>query len=115
VAQRKLSEVSEKLTARRAELVARQARVDRDLARKNESLVADSADRAIQLQNDEVLSAIGAGARDEIASIDEALARIKANVYGICDRCGKAIPYSRLEVAPSVTHCATCAEIAEAE
>ena len=113
--ERDLNLIRTELIARRSQLLDRQRRVENDLQRRTDALVSDSSDRAIQVENDEVLEAIGREARAEIASIDESLERIKLNLYGICDRCGGAIPQSRLHVAPSVTHCATCGDISEAE
>ena len=50
----------------------------------NDPLVGDWSDRAIQLQNDEVLQAIDDAARDELVAIDEALHRIERGLYGVC-------------------------------
>jgi RNA polymerase-binding transcription factor DksA len=95
---------------RRAELIERNQRVDRDLERRNEALSNDSADRAIQLQNDEVLNVISAVAHEEIAEIDSALQRLDLNLYGTCTQCGKQIPASRMEAAPYATHCTNCSD-----
>jgi DnaK suppressor protein len=108
VAPRNLADVRTGLLARRAELLDRASRVDRDLERRNEALATDSADQAIQLQNDEVLTSIGAGAREEIAAIDDALQRLESNLYGTCKQCGKPIPNARLQAVPSATLCTTC-------
>ncbi len=54
---------AQRLRARRDELLIRQRRVDNDLARRNEPLVADFSDQAIQRQNDETLTEIGEAAR----------------------------------------------------
>jgi DnaK suppressor protein len=113
--ERNLDAIRAELIARRSELLERESRVENDLKRRAEPLVSDFSDQAIQVQNDEVLEAIGKGAREEITAIDEALQRIKLGLYGICDRCGATISGSRLAVAPSVTHCATCVPIANPE
>ncbi|HEV8332746.1 MAG TPA: hypothetical protein VGQ22_15080 [Steroidobacteraceae bacterium] len=68
-----LDQVKQLLTTRRNALEERHARVARDLQRRNDPLVADWSDRAIQLQNDEALQAIDDAAQDELAAIDEAL------------------------------------------
>jgi len=110
-----LDNVRADLNARRALLLERQSRVDNDLKRRSDPLVADSADQAIQLQNDEVLEAIGKSLRKEITDIDEALERLKLNLYGICHQCGQNIPDARLAVTPSATHCATCGDFPDPE
>ena len=43
--------------------------------------------------------------------IDEALTRIKAGTYGICENCGKPIPKVRLNVLPYVSNCVHCVEL----
>lgn len=101
-------QTSQRLQARRAELLTRQRRVDNDLARRNEPLVADSSDQAIQLQNDEALQQIGDAARREIQAIDEAMERLGLGLYGICKRCGEQIPAARLRAMPHATTCVEC-------
>lgn len=97
-----------RLTRRRDELAERQHRIQRDLARANEPLVADFADRAIQMQNDETLEVIGEAARDELVRVNAALVRIDAGLYGLCDECGEPIEDERLEAVPYATTCAQC-------
>ncbi len=52
--------------------------------------------------------ALSAQARAEVAEIDVALDKIDEGRYGICDRCGKAIPKARLEVIPWAAMCVNC-------
>lgn len=101
-------QTAQRLRVRRAELLTRQRRVDNDLARRNEPLVADSSDQAIQLQNDETLQEIGEAARCEIQAIDEALERLGQGLYGICKVCGDDIPAARLRAIPHATTCVDC-------
>jgi RNA polymerase-binding transcription factor DksA len=110
VAQRNLDSIRENLVARRTELLTRQTQVERDLEHVVEPLLADADDQAIQLQNDETLSAIGSAAREEVAAINEALQRLELNLYGVCKKCGHAIPDARLRVAPYAIRCATCSD-----
>ena len=106
-------DVSERLARRRHELADREWRVRRDLARRNEPLVADFADHAVQSQNDEALQVIGAAARDELAQIDAALARLAAGTYDTCEVCGDAIDATRHAIVPYARTCAECALDAE--
>jgi RNA polymerase-binding transcription factor DksA len=96
------------LLARRASLVQRHERVAHDLQRRLDPLVGDSADRAIQLQNDEALQAIDDATVDELGVIDEALERLGRGLYGICKECGGDIELVRLRALHAVT-CADCA------
>ena len=43
-----------------------------------------------------------------IAEIDAALSRLDAGTYGLCVRCGGAIPEERLEFRPFAPSCVTC-------
>lgn len=104
--ERDLDQVRQHLIARRDDLTTRRRRVEHDLARGNEPLVADSSDQAIQVQNDEALQAIGDAAVSEIAAINEALGRLEHGLYGICRNCGEEIASGRLQ---AVTHAVTCA------
>ena len=47
--------------------------------------------------------------RDEVRRIEAALARIDADDYGYCLRCGDDIAPARLEADPTATVCITCA------
>jgi DnaK suppressor protein len=55
------------------------------------------------------LSALLAGARDRIAEVDDALRRLDAETYGICERCGQPIAGDRLAARPFARHCMACA------
>jgi RNA polymerase-binding protein DksA len=102
-------DVRRRLEARRRELLTRRTRVERDLSRQNEALTADADDRAIQLENDEALEAIGGAAENELHAIGSALERLEAGQYGTCTHCGGRIPEARLAAVPHATACAECA------
>ena len=97
-----------RLLARRTELRQRWDRVGRDLARQNEPLSADSSDRAIQLENDEPLAAIGNAATQELGEIEAALGRIANGLYGTCEVCGEPIAAARLAAIPQAVTCEHC-------
>lgn len=46
---------------------------------------------------------------DLLSKVHHALARVKSGEYGICERCGDAIPIERLDALPYSTLCVTCA------
>ena len=48
-------------------------------------------------------------ARQRLAEVDAALARVAAGTYGTCQRCGTAIPEERLEARPTAAYCVACA------
>jgi DnaK suppressor protein len=49
-------------------------------------------------------------ARESLAQIDRAIARMDAGTYGTCGRCGAAIPSERLEAMPEADLCVACKE-----
>jgi len=103
-----LSKIKHVLLARRASLRHRHERIQRDLQRRNEPLVQDAPDRAIQLQNDVTLQVIDEATQDELATVEESLRRLEQGLYGICRECGGDIEAVRLRALHAVT-CAKCA------
>lgn len=55
------------------------------------------------------LTALLAGARERIADVDDALRRVEAATYGICERCGQPIGDERLAARPFARFCMACA------
>jgi DnaK suppressor protein len=53
--------------------------------------------------------------RKLLKKIDEALERMNAATYGICERCGGDIPYKRLKARPVTTLCINCKTLQEQE
>lgn len=51
--------------------------------------------------------------RNLLKQIDDALARLAANRYGICEECGEEIPLRRLQVRPMTTLCIACKTVQE--
>ena len=48
-------------------------------------------------------------ARARLADIDDALSRLEAGTYGVCEQCGDAIAVERLQARPSARTCFACA------
>ena len=46
--------------------------------------------------------------RGRLAEIDAALERVGDGTYGVCERCGAAIPDGRLEARPVARSCVPC-------
>ncbi|MDY0340445.1 MAG: TraR/DksA C4-type zinc finger protein [Coriobacteriia bacterium] len=49
-------------------------------------------------------------ARERLARIERALARIEADTYGVCVRCGGTVSIDRLEAMPEASLCIACKE-----
>jgi RNA polymerase-binding protein DksA len=101
-----------------AQLLAKQAELTHRLERIKENLTggrsADSQEQAQELENAEVVDALGNEARSEISRIAKALDQIKNKTYGVCADCGETIPMARLEAYPFADRCIRCATAAEA-
>ncbi len=99
------------LKARKAELLARQTKINADLGQLKD---ADLEEQATENENDEVLEELGEVAENELIAIDAALERIANGTYGICTRNGVKISPERLAALPATPFCAECAaEVAE--
>ena len=98
------------LQRKKDELNARLERISLNLRRGYE---ADSKERAKQLEDNEVVDALGNEARREIAKISAALMRKDKGEFGICTECGLPINARRLAVYPYADECIECAEFDE--
>jgi DnaK suppressor protein len=101
------------LPAIRATLAARHAEWERRGAHVHAALVepvsADSAEAAVEQEDDEVLEGEAALIARERAAIAAAIARIDDGSYGDCTRCGAAIDPRRLAARPEAALCHPCA------
>lgn len=98
------------LEQKKQELTARLERISANLRRGYE---ADSKERAKELEDNEVVDALGNEAREEIAKISAALRRLDAGEFGICTECGEPIDQGRIEAYPYADECIECAEFDE--
>ncbi|AJY45653.1 TraR/DksA family transcriptional regulator [Martelella endophytica] len=94
------------LQARKDEILGRLQKIDTDLGRTRNP---DSAERATEAENDEVLEEFGHVGSDELKAIDAALDRIEAGSFGTCVKCGGKISADRLEAVPYTPFCKRCA------
>lgn len=90
-------------------LLERREAIRRALAGDLSSLQAlndkmgDSADWAAESTSTELNSQLAEVESRELAQIDNALARMEAGIYGICEVSGNEIPLPRLEALPYAT------------
>jgi DnaK suppressor protein len=99
------------LEARKAELMALSAG-SKD-ARKPVTLDQQSVGRLSRqdaMQQQAMAKGQDARRANELRRIEAALARIDAGEYGWCGECGEAIVAKRLEIDPTASMCAQCAE-----
>lgn len=96
------------LEAKKDELVGRLDRITANLRR---GLEPDSKERAKQLEDREVVDALGNEARDEIARISATLRRMDGGDFGQCHECGGPIGKARLQAYPYASACIDCASV----
>jgi DnaK suppressor protein len=105
------------IDARRAELIAKKQELTERLERINANLRrrfnSDSKEMAKELEDSEVVDALGNEAREEIAKISAALVRMDNGRYGICSECGEPIDAERMKVYPYADECIDCARYEE--
>ncbi len=104
------AELRELLLAKREELTARLARLKENLTSGRS---ADSQEQAQELENVEVVDALGNEARLELSKIAQALDQMKHDSYGECLNCGEEIPLARLKAHLFADRCIRCATAEE--
>ena len=98
------------LMQKKEELDSRLTRITSNVRR---GLDTDSEERATQLEDNEVVDALGNEAREEIDKISAALRRMDSGEYGSCIECGEAIGEGRIRAYPYAKECIDCAAINE--
>lgn len=98
-----------RLEALRLELLERIGFYEAHQRRMSGALDKDMEEQAQEVENDEVVDLLDNEAREELAQVDRALARIAANVGDVCEICGDPIAPDRLEALPLTTRCVDCA------
>ncbi len=105
------------INALRAEILERKevylARLDRISSNLQRGFNADSKEMAKELEDQEVVDALGNEARREIAKISAALARMDDGSYGRCRECAEPIQVDRMIAFPYADECIECARIDE--
>ncbi|MFM8890931.1 MAG: TraR/DksA family transcriptional regulator [Planctomycetia bacterium] len=68
----------------------------------------DVIDAAYDSAQDEISSQLAEVESRELANIENALERMKAGTYGLCEICNCKIPMARLNALPYATVCIEC-------
>jgi RNA polymerase-binding transcription factor len=107
---------ADRLTASRAEALARIEALDRRLGGIIESSEYTSNDdehdpegATVAFERAQVAGLLDQ-ARDELRALDMAAERLAAGTYGTCARCGHPIAPARLDALPAATTCIRCAD-----
>ena len=101
-------EVRQNLLDMLEELDDRLTRITHDVKHEDQPLDADFSEQAVEVENDQVMDALGNSARVEVEKIRQAISRIDAGTYGICQGCGEGIRTERLAAIPFAKFCVKC-------
>ena len=111
LSQKQLRVRREELEAERAQLLEQVAELDAEADVNNwreGGFDDDPADAGSASFERETAQSLSNHARRLLTQIDDALRRMDAGSYGICERCGERIEADRLEALPYATLCMTC-------
>ncbi|MBI1902058.1 MAG: TraR/DksA C4-type zinc finger protein [Planctomycetia bacterium] len=89
-----------------------------DLSKLNalkEQTAGDVIDAALDSAHNELNSQLAEVESRELASIENALERMRTGTYGLCEHCGERIPSARLHALPYATNCIGCQREMEKE
>ena len=73
------------------------------------AIVEDAATETVAA----ILSRLEGRQKHELDEIEDALVRLEAGSFGLCERCGRAIALARLRAMPAARHCLECQQKAE--
>lgn len=102
-----LAPIREILQRRRRELVDSQHARVRELAdEQSNERVAEEEEAAARQHEQFVAASVREGDHWELLRVDQAIAKIDAGNYGLCDECEEPIPLERLAILPYTRLCA---------
>jgi RNA polymerase-binding protein DksA len=105
----KAAEIARIRDALEAQKVLQEERLERIKENLRRGFNADSGEMAKELEDQEVVDALGNDTRADLRAISAALQRIDAGDYGLCLECGDPIAVDRLRATPVAEHCIDCA------
>jgi DnaK suppressor protein len=106
-----LRDIREGLVEERAGLLSQVADLDAEADVKNwrdGGFDDDPADSGSASFERETAQSLSNHARKLLEQIDDALRRMDAGTYGVCERCGERIEVERLEALPYARLCLEC-------
>lgn len=116
MANRKQIEELKNLLIKRKELLIKNIEESRNSIDSLKSTVCNDDVDYAEISSDSFKEGIIANQQaKELKEIEEALKRIEANTYGICEMCDETIALGRLRAKPFAKFCTPCREIYEVE
>lgn len=111
LSQDELASIREALLDERSELLGQVAELDAEADVnywREGGFDDDPADAGSASFERETAQSLSNHARGLLSQIDDALRRMDAGTYGLCERCGNPIEPARLEALPHALLCLTC-------
>ena len=105
--------IRNKLLTQRRDLFLQVAQTEEELRWFQRDIESEAEERGQEETMVQLLDRLDGRAKTEIEAIDRALFKLGTERYGRCERCGKAIPQSRLEAVPAAALCLVCEQAAE--
>lgn len=105
----KAAEIARMRDALEAQKVLLEERLERIKKNLRRGFNADSGEMAKELEDQEVIDALGNDTREDLRAISATLQRIDAGDYGLCLECGDPIAVARLRATPVAEYCIDCA------
>lgn len=81
----------------------------------SETVGGDEGEEAAAASNRDFLSVQGSSRREQLILVKDALARLDAGKFGICEECGQTVNLKRLEAVPWTRYCRDCQQEVESE
>jgi RNA polymerase-binding protein DksA len=109
-----LEKMKESLTALKKEIIDNLVASSEDFKEIVEGMdPKDVVDTASDDIDRKMIEALGAQELKRLKLIDSAITRIEQGKYGLCIKCGKKIPETRLEAIPYALMCIDCKTLEE--
>ena len=113
--EQRLQDLAKRMRRQRERIFTEVADTEDDLRWIAEDRESELEERAQEERAARLLARLDDRGKQEIEEIDEALRRIGAGSYGICEGCAKHIPLARLAALPATRLCVACARADENE
>ncbi|RPH80371.1 MAG: TraR/DksA family transcriptional regulator [Nitrospiraceae bacterium] len=108
-----VDDIRKRLLTQRRDLFRQAAQTEEELRWFQSDIESEAEERGQEESMVQLLDRLDGRAKAEIEAIDRALFKLGTEQYGRCERCGKAIPQSRLEAVPAAPLCMACEQAGE--
>ena len=108
--QRRLKGLRDKLLGKRREIVAAYNKNKTYGQQADEEGAQDIADKASSSYAKEFLFTLSNSDRETLQLVEDALARLGGDSFGVCQACGEPVERKRLEAVPWARCCLSCQE-----